>query len=198
MNSRGSRNLRLTRSRRRHSQSGIACLETLSATVRVERPALDELILPEVVRRSTERVPPCDHAGKEVRDTIIWLSLLSYCRSLPADAEVAFLTLNTKDFASADGTDLRIELAHDVAQLTQAVTFFPSLDAFNKVHAERVAYLTVEWIREKLGGTLGIAELVDAYVRAVDADAFFRIGSSEYEDYYQPGEVADVLSVMLS
>lgn len=168
--------------------------ESLSA-VHVERPPLNGTILPEALRRATERIPPCDQSGKELRDTIIWLSLLDYCRTLSTSAEVAFLSLNTKDFASVDGAGLRPELANDVLQLARALSFFPSLDSFNKVHADRVAYLNVEWVRENLGGTRIIEELVGNYLRTVEPDAYLRISSSEYDDYYQPRETADVHSI---
>jgi hypothetical protein len=165
------------------------------AAAHIDRPPLSVGILPEALRRATERIPPCDASGKELRDTIIWLSLLDFCQGLPATAEVAFVSLNTKDFASADGLTLRPELADDVAQLGRPFAFFPSLDAFNKAHADRVAYLTIDWVLEHLGGTRAIEELVDSHLRVVEPDAYLRISSSEYEEYYRPSETADVLSV---
>jgi hypothetical protein len=168
--------------------------ETL-ASVTVDRPALNTAILAEALRRATDRIPPCDQSGKELRDTIVWLSLLDHCRTMPAAAEIAFLSLNTKDFASPDGVALRPELADDVLQLGRPLSFYPSLDAFNKAHADRVGYLTIDWVRESLGGRKTIEVLVENHLRAVDSDVYLRIGSREYEDYYEPRETVDVHTI---
>ncbi len=162
--------------------------------VAIDRPVLNGSILGEALRRATNRLPPCNDAGKEMRDTIHWLSLMEFSRALPADAQIAFISQNTRDFAVADGSALKPELAADAQDTGREITFFASVDSFNKVHADRIAYLTVEWVLEHLGRT-PIEDLVAQHLAMVDPEPYLRIASSEYADYYEPRDTENVQSV---
>lgn len=104
-------------------------------------------ILPEVLRRAAERVPPCKKNGEGFRDAIIWLSLLDYCGRRRKTNEFVFISSNTKDFASPDETSLRDELKDDVEKYRTTVHYYSSLDAFLKQYAAPISHITLEWIQ---------------------------------------------------
>lgn len=65
-------------------------------TLRVK---IDGRALREVIRRAIERKRPCSKNGEELRDAIIWLNLLKYCKKIKKD--LAFIS-NDDHFAGED------------------------------------------------------------------------------------------------
>ena len=165
-------------------------------SVTVDRPSLDCTVLEEALRRATMRVAPCDASGKEMRDTIHWLSLLSFARNLASDEQLVFLSMNTKDFATSDGYTLRPELLLDIAASERNISFFNSVESFNKIHADRIAHITVEWVFQHLG-TLPIEELLSEFLSTADPEPFLRIGDSDYSDYYELRETYGMHSISI-
>lgn len=143
---------------------------------------LDNAVLSEVTRRAVERVPPCSHKGEGFRDTIIWLNLLDRCKR--TNDEIAFISLNTADFAASDRVTLRPELQTDLESYGVYISYYPSLASFLKKLAEPVAHITKDWISARLD-----MEQVKTLVRQSLTSVFrsnYKIDSSEYKDYYEP------------
>jgi len=114
-------------------------------TIRVP---LNNTVLSEVIRRALERIPPCSGKGEEIRDAIIWLNLLEFCKKY--DHKIAFISANTNEFADSNTEILRAELLEDIKNYEINLSYFKSLDYFLKKHAEPVAHITSEWIRARL------------------------------------------------
>jgi PIN domain len=79
----------------------------------------------EVVRRGAQRIPPASDNGEELRDVIIWLSVLEYSRATNRDA--AFIC-NDKGFWN--GETLREQIEEDLAPLASRPKVYRDLDGF--------------------------------------------------------------------
>jgi hypothetical protein len=154
----------------------------LSFTRRVD---LDSSLLPEVLRRAVERVPPVSAAGREIRDAIIWLSLLSYIRTQKWPSEVAFVSLNTDDFAGTDKRTLRPELQADLTGIRGRIEYYPSIDSFIRDHAEPISYISKEWVESRLDME-EVKSRIQAHLERAAPALYFRPSDSDYRDYYDP------------
>lgn len=110
---------------------------------------LDNILLPEVLRRATNRIPPSARKGQEFRDTIMWLGVLAYCRAT-AISSIAFISANKKDFCGGDERTLAPELVADAAAQGLVVHYYVSLDDFLREHATPLERFTDEWVLERL------------------------------------------------
>jgi len=110
---------------------------------------LDETALEEAVRRAIERIAPCANK-EEMRDTLIWLNFVGYCKKRPGVKEIAFISQNTKEFAGATPASLHPTLVDDITPLGVVVRYFPSLDHFVKEHATVIAHITKEWLEQRI------------------------------------------------
>ena len=100
----------------------------------------------EAIRRAIRRVPPCTERGEEIRDAVLWLQILELARKNKTEA-VAFISANTRQFASKDGSLLSF-LAEEVRP--SRLVYYPSLDAFAKQHATAIEFITREWIEQRI------------------------------------------------
>ena len=148
---------------------------------------LDDRILSEVVRRAAERLAPCSNSGKEVRDAVIWLSLLAYLNAQRSPTQIAFISANTRDFAGPDGATLRSELLDDLRTVKGGLEYHSSLESFIKEHAEPIRHITTEWVAERVD-TEAVQALLKNYLELTDP-IYFRIADSDYSDYYEPNKV---------
>lgn len=155
-------------------------------------------ILPEVVRRAAYRLPPVRANGKETRDTMLWLSITDYLKSRNSSAPVAFISLNTEDFASSDGLSLRPELALDLADWKGAFEYFPSVEGFLRSYAEPIGHINEAWVRERVDMNEVSALITHRLEHSISPDRWFRISSSEYRDDYEPREVVCVFEPDIS
>ena len=163
----------------------------------LERVIIEPTILSEAVRRAAERVPPCSPSGKELRDTITWLGLLAHLRTRKAKAQVVFISANTSDFASADKRTLLPQLEADVAGVGCEVQYFAGLDDFAKAHAERIAHITLDWVKQRVAPE-SIADLVSHHLEHVSPESYVTVASSEYSDSYEPRTTSQVFSVAVT
>ena len=85
-------------------------LEALKATV-LEPPEVAHLTL---VERAASRRRPCDNQGDGYRDTLNWLTVVSLASQYP-DQEIIWVSDNTQDFGTEDGSELHEDLVADLA-----------------------------------------------------------------------------------
>ncbi len=65
-----------------------------------------------LVQRDLSRQKPFSESGRGYRDTLIWMTILSYLES--ESDEIAFITSNSKDFWSKDSKGLHTHLANEL------------------------------------------------------------------------------------
>jgi hypothetical protein len=150
-----------------------------------KRVDLDSSLLPEVLRRAVNRIPPVSATGREIRDAIIWLSLLSYIRTRNGPAEIAFISSNTDDFAGPDKRTLRQELQKELVGVLGGLEYHPSIDSFIREHAEPISYISTEWVETHVD--MNQAELlIHAYLERVSPAPYFKPSSWDFRDFYEP------------
>ncbi len=98
-----------------------------------------------VVERALKAARPFQKSGDGYRDTLIWLSLLTYLAGDKSTEPVAFITNNRSDFfdpKAKDDAQFHPDLAADVAaaSLNARIVPFDSLDAFVKSTIDRDAH----------------------------------------------------------
>jgi len=103
------------------------------------------------------RKKPCTSKGEESRDVILWLSIKNF---IDIKKSVAFISNNSNEFASSDKTDLHPDLKAELAQKNLELKYYLNLDDFIKNHAERVDYITKEWIENELS-KFNLYELIE-------------------------------------
>jgi hypothetical protein len=86
-----------------------ASLDELDATV-LAPPAVDHMV---IVQRAASRRRPCDDHGDGYRDTLNWLTVLSLASPYP-DAQIAWVSDNSRDFGKDDGPELHEQLTEDL------------------------------------------------------------------------------------
>jgi hypothetical protein len=173
-----------------------ARFNSLFPAVLITRPTYDTSILAEAVRRAAERIPPCNDSGGELRDTIIWLSLLSYRAGEGRGQDVAFISQNTSEFAGSDKRSLRPELQEDVRSTEGAFWYYANLEEFNKAHADQVAHIDVEWVLTHTSMP-DLEWHVAHFLERVDAERFFSLSGQDAE-IYEPNGDASVVNVDLT
>ncbi|HEX9940350.1 MAG TPA: PIN domain-containing protein [Longimicrobium sp.] len=156
---------------------------------------LDNDLLPEITRRAIERIPPFTSNGEEFRDALLWLGLIRHLPTVTAIPEVAFISANTKQFASIDKHELHPSLASDAKAQRIDVHYFTSLDDFISSRAKPIEHISVEWINEHLNGA-ELTAAIHAYLDTLGPDFF--VPAHMYENRYQAIEVPDPMSVTYS
>lgn len=79
--------------------------------------AYDSIKQSDVVKRALKRIKPFQEGEKGYRDTLIWLSFLSYLSINNIESEVAFITANKEDFFNSKGDDFHPDLKADIEHL---------------------------------------------------------------------------------
>lgn len=106
--------------------------------------------LPELVKRSIERIKPISPKGQEFRDAILWLSILEYFKEENFEHEISFITNNVNDFANNSKTDLHPDLSAEIKNLRPTLKLFNSIKSFAKEIAIDIEFITIEWIIENI------------------------------------------------
>jgi hypothetical protein len=99
----------------------------------------------EVYRRGIQRRRPANKNGEELRDVILWLTVLQY--ALDNKTSVALVT---KDLGFWDGDNLHAELRGDIASHDVEVFVYKDIESFNKANALRSSPLSAEDIQNLL------------------------------------------------
>jgi hypothetical protein len=168
-------------------------LESLVEQKKLYRVPLSPSILSEALRRATERIPPCNDSGKELRDTIIWLSFIESCKKRQLVGEYVFISQNTKDFAAPDKISLRLELEKDFTESGLNVLYYPSLESFNKARAERSEHITLQWVKERLD----LKDVKEAVEKKLAHQASLFVISGDHRKHFKPYLVQNITTLEL-
>lgn len=157
-----------------------------------DRVPTDPAILTEVVRRAAYRLPPVRPNGRETRDTILWLALVAFLKGRRFAEPCAFISQNTEDFAAADGLSLRPDIAPDLVGVRGAFTYYPSVDAFLKEHAEPIRHVTQTWVLERIDLGRVRAAIEERLTRTASPERLVRVVDQDYRDWYEPFSIDEV------
>jgi hypothetical protein len=149
---------------------------------------LDKSIVEKAVERAAYRQPPYKENGDGMRDAIIWLQVLDYCKERKINEPVAFISLNTHDFASQDKVTLRTELKKDVEDCGIKLFYYASLESFLKEQATPISHITAEWLAERIDLAEITTKIKEHYTMGWQSRwqyGKFKIYKAEYRDYYQ-------------
>lgn len=103
--------------------------------------------LSDVLGRAIGRKRPCSDNGEEIRDAVLWLSVLDAGRHWAEP--VIFLSRNTNQF-SLDKQSLHPDLAAEAAAANVEIHFVASLEEFARQHATPIAFITREWLESQI------------------------------------------------
>lgn len=133
--------------------------------------------LRDAISRGIRRRRPCTDSGEEIRDAVLWNTLLDLAST--TGAPTAFVSKNTKQFTE-DKVALHPELMAEAAGLNIRVDYYPSLEDFGRAHATRIAFVTKSWIQKQVSSD----RLVDRASALLEEHATRRIErqSSSHED----------------
>ena len=105
--------------------------------------------LHDVIERAIHRKRPCTERGEEIRDAVLWHSVLDIALKVP-DKTLIFVSKNIKQFTLSENT-LHPDLLDDCSKRGVIVKYFISLDAFAKEHASTIDFITNKWLIDSIG-----------------------------------------------
>jgi hypothetical protein len=137
----------------------------------------------EAIRRSIERIPPCSKNGEEIRDTMIWLDTLKFCKDRSKkdcnSIEVAFVSRNWREYADkgsdADKKVLKKELSEDIRRYGINLKYFETISEFLIEYAEPIAGVSREWVDSHIN-IEEIKKLVQEYGLLQNFDYYNSLG----------------------
>ncbi|MGZ4864491.1 MAG: PIN domain-containing protein [Halobacteriota archaeon] len=115
-----------------------------------------EAYLHDVMDRAIRRKRPCTDRGEEIRDAVLWRSVLDIAKEAPKKT-VVFISENTKQFALGEGT-LHPDLLKDCSEHGVTVEYFTSLDDFVEQHASIIDFINGDWLLASLDINRVLAE----------------------------------------
>lgn len=154
------------------------------------------------VFRTVRGNPPC-HRKREFRDALIWESVLAFASDRKYEADLVFITANSRDFSASDNSGaLHPRLAAEVNEAGLVMQYYTAVDGFVSDHATRFAFLTAEWVLERLP----LDFITDIVSEALIRDTYIDYEAAWHEDaeFYEASRVlrvtklgADVLDVFI-
>jgi hypothetical protein len=87
----------------------------------------DGVALEEVVRRGINRVPPANSSGEELRDVILWLSILEFARK--RNHEVVYIT-NDSGFWNDKSDEPLPQIQEDIAKMKAPIKLYRRIETF--------------------------------------------------------------------
>ncbi|MGW9687187.1 PIN domain-containing protein [Flagellimonas sp. 2504JD1-5] len=136
----------------------------------------EDAFLPELVRRSIEKIKPISRKGQEFRDALLWLTLMNYIKKQKFELKVSFITNNVKDFADETKMALHPDLMKEIMETGISFYFYRSLTDFTQNTAITITDISKEWLVESLDWE-GIQVTAESTVENIDPSYF-------YEYYY--------------
>jgi len=103
----------------------------------------------EALSRAIHHIRPCTEDKEEIRDTIIWLSLIDLAKKSPENI-IAFISNNTSDYAEKDKKTLHCQLVKDLIANGVDIKYFVSIDDFISEQLPKVNKYSEEYIKSKL------------------------------------------------
>ncbi|MBN2412421.1 DUF4935 domain-containing protein [candidate division KSB1 bacterium] len=100
-----------------------------------------------VMTRAIRRTPPCSAKGEEIRDAVLWNTILDIAAEAFSN-KVIFISNNTKQFALHDNT-LHPELMAETEKKGVSIEYYSSLEEFIKHHATKIDFISHEWFHEQ-------------------------------------------------
>lgn len=109
--------------------------------------------LPELTRRAVNKIKPFKNEDKGFRDTIIWLTILDYCKLCPEN-QVVFICNNPLDFGKDNNSnELHPSLTEELLKLNIKVCYYRNTNEFIEKHSTNIDFITKEWLNEKISET---------------------------------------------
>lgn len=140
-----------------------------------------ESYLNDVIERAIRRRRPCSDRGEEIRDAILWLSILDIAQEIP-DKTVTFISQNKKQFALGDD-ELHPDLKQECSDRDITIRYFSSLDNFAKYHASIIDFITEEWILASIGVDEILEESFDIIESFAERELDYELSNSfRYHD----------------
>jgi predicted nucleic acid-binding protein len=96
--------------------------------------------LREVYMRGIDRVPPASEQGEELRDVILWLSVIELGKM---GKQVTFIT---GDSGFWDGTEIKPRLRRDIEEAGTKILMYRSVEDFVKEHAPAAEEASPQWV----------------------------------------------------
>lgn len=132
--------------------------------------------LPELVRRAIARQKPFKDEDKGFRDSIIWLTILDYCKKCK-EKQVIFISNNSTDFGDVNIVNaLHSQLITEMNELGVRVNYFNTTKNFIEAHSKKIDFINKDWIVSKIDEDWLSEEICEF----IDQDHHFII--SWYED----------------
>lgn len=131
--------------------------------------------LRDVVERAIRRRRPCSDRGEEMRDAILWHTVLDVAEN-SADKAVIFISNNHKQFA-VNNSELHHELQEECDKRGINIRYFTSLEAFAKEHAVHIDFITSNWLLE----SLGVQNILSAGKSEIFSSARWAVEHGEFE-----------------
>lgn len=105
--------------------------------------------LPIISNRAISRIKPAGEKGQGFRDTLIWLTMIDYCKK-SLEKQLIFISINTDDFASPDKSSLHHALTEECDKAKIKINYFKSIKDFIENHSVKIDFITHDWIAENL------------------------------------------------
>ena len=152
----------------------------------------DSKFLDETIDRLIYAKKPASSAGKEFRDIIIWLTIKNYL-ALHSES-YAFISANTREFATEGGSGLAVELQSEIADLPSKLFYFSSVEQFLKEKASEVDFVNFDWVQATISDKV-LADLVLPEIRYGDSqfEAYIEKRVSSLTGYFSVQDVSATL-----
>jgi hypothetical protein len=124
----------------------------------------------EGLRRVSFGLKPAKSRSKDrdIRDSLIWLALIRHAAS--TGSRVAFISSNKADF-SEDGR-LHPTLAEEARRERTQIEFYEKVEAFLSAHAERIDFVTEEYLSQELLARDEFKRLLDMTLTDNDSEVY--------------------------
>lgn len=106
--------------------------------------------LPELVKRAIAKQKPFKDEDKGFRDTIIWLTLIDYCK-ICHEKQVIFISNNPKDFGDENKSSvLNPQLSEELLDHQIKINYYSTTKDFVESHSKKIDSIDLEWIKDKI------------------------------------------------
>jgi PIN domain len=129
----------------------------------------------EIARRGTKRLRPASQNGEELRDVILWLSVLQYARK--SNLEVAFVSGDNGFRETKDKNDLHPELAMEVANAKLPVHFYRDIPSFLMSQSLGQETIEEDWL-PKYVNSKNLAEQIAKAISKIETNYGLPAGAS--------------------